>query len=150
LTVISFAHGAREVPPERLPVLRIDEHEYGTNLHQGLLLARTILSRQPGSNKQVIVITDGEPTAHLEGGRVAFAYPPTPKTIQATLKEVVRCTNARIVINTFMLERGQHLGDFVNQMSILNRGRTFFVTPEDLGEYVLVDYVGRKRKLVRG
>ena len=81
-----------------------------------------------------------------EGTRVAFNYPPTYRTIQETLKEVVRCTKDDIVINTFMLERGYYLADFVNQMTQLNGGRAFFAEPERLGEYILVDYVDHKRK----
>jgi uncharacterized protein with von Willebrand factor type A (vWA) domain len=150
LDIVTFAHGARVMPSGALPRLRIDEREYGTNLHAALRLARTLLRRRPDSNKQIVVITDGEPTAHQrdEGG-VFFAYPPTPRTIEATLREVIRCTEERIVINAFMLERGQHLTEFVAQMSRLNRGRSFFVTPERLGEYVLVDYAARHRRLAR-
>jgi uncharacterized protein with von Willebrand factor type A (vWA) domain len=147
LAIITFAHGARQLPPNCLPLLQIDEREYGTNLHQGLRLARTLLRRQAGANKQVIVITDGEPTAHQETDHVFFAFPPTPKTVAATLGEVVRCTQERIVINTFMLERGQHLTSFVSRMSQLNQGRTFFVAPERLGEYVLIDYLANRRAL---
>jgi uncharacterized protein with von Willebrand factor type A (vWA) domain len=149
LAIVTFAYGAHHLPPAQLPLLQIDEREYGTNLHQGLRLARALLRRQAGANKQIIVITDGEPTAHQEADHVFFAFPPTPKTVAATLGEVVRCTQERIVINTFMLERGQHLTSFVNRMSQLNRGRSFFVAPERLGEYVLIDYLAHRRALRR-
>ena len=93
------------------------------------------------------MITDGEPTAHLrEDGRALFSYPPTYETIQQTLSEVKRCTRDRIVINTFMLERSRYLSEFVDLMSRINRGRAFYVEPEHLGEYVLVDYVSNKRR----
>src|SRR5260370_20638750 len=91
------------------------------------------------------MITDGEPTAHLEeNGRPSFAYPPTYKTIQQTLSEVRRCTRDRIVINTFMLERGPYLTEFINQMTRINKGRAFFVSPDRLGQYGLVDYLSGK------
>ena len=90
-------------------------------------------------------------TAHFEGDRVHFSYPPTFRTFQETLREVKRCTQEGIVINTFMLERSHYLADFVNQMTRINRGRAFFATPERLGDYILVDYVSTKldgRKIV--
>ena len=95
-----------------------------------------------------MVITDGEPTAHIANGQVEFAYPPTIRTMQSTLREVGRCTREGIVINTFMLERSRYLSEFVDLMSRINRGRAFYVEPENLGEYVLVDYVSKKTKRV--
>jgi uncharacterized protein with von Willebrand factor type A (vWA) domain len=92
----------------------------------------------------VLVITDGEPTAHVEDGRVEFSYPPTRRTIAETLKEVMRCTREGITINTFMLDRSPSLTAFVEHVTRLNRGRAFHADPEDLGKYVLVDYVGRR------
>ena len=110
------------------------------------MLARKILARSHGANKEVVVITDGEPTAHFENGQVEFSYPPTRRTISETLREVVRCTREGVTINTFMLERSRALTDFVDHMTKLNRGRAFYASPEHLGQYVLVDYVGRKRR----
>jgi uncharacterized protein with von Willebrand factor type A (vWA) domain len=105
-----------------------------------------LLAKHRG-NRQIIMITDGEPTAHLEdNGRAYFAYPPTFKTIQQTLREVRRCTRDGVVINTFMLERGPYLTEFINQMTRINKGRAFFVSPDRLGEYVLVDYVSGKQR----
>jgi uncharacterized protein with von Willebrand factor type A (vWA) domain len=77
---------------------------------------------------------------------VEFSYPPTRRTIQETLREVSRCTREGITINTFMLERSRALAEFVDRMTRLNRGRAFYATPERLGEYVLVDYVGKKTR----
>ncbi len=145
LYIIGFAYVAREMKPADLPAITSTEYEYGTNLEHGLMLARRLLARHPG-NKQVIVVTDGEPTAHLEGGRVIFNYPPLRETYQATLAEVNRCTKERIVINTFMLDRSPYLASFVEQLSKLNRGRAFYATPERLGQYVLVDYMSNRRK----
>jgi uncharacterized protein with von Willebrand factor type A (vWA) domain len=150
LAVVGFAYHARELRPQALAELTWHGYEYGTNLQHGLMLARRILARERSANKEVIVITDGEPTAHFEAGDPdpRFNYPPTKRTFEETLREVVRCTREQITINTFMLARGHYLVDFVNQMSKINTGRAFYVEPERLGEYILVDYVGHKRRRV--
>jgi uncharacterized protein with von Willebrand factor type A (vWA) domain len=149
LYFIAFSDYARELKPNELPGVEWDESVYGTNMHHAFMLARKLLGRHKSSNKQIIMVTDGEPTAHLEGTRAIFSYPPSYRTITETLKEVRRCTQEQIVINTFMLERGDYLIDFIKQMTRINRGRAFFATPDRLGEYVLVDYVANKRKLVK-
>ena len=146
LTVIGFAYYAREIRPGALAELTWHGYEYGTNLQHGLLLARRILAREAAANKEIVVITDGEPTAHFEGGQVEFSYPPTRRTISETLREVQRCTKDGITINTFMLERSRALAEFVAHMTRLNRGRAFYADPEHLGEYVLVDFVGRRTR----
>ena len=146
LTVIGFAYYAREIRPGALAELTWHGYEYGTNLQHGLLLARRILAREAAANKEIVVITDGEPTAHFEGGQVEFNYPPTRRTISETLREVQRCTKDGITINTFMLERSRALAEFVAHMTRLNRGRAFYADPEHLGEYVLVDFVGRRTR----
>jgi uncharacterized protein with von Willebrand factor type A (vWA) domain len=148
LSVIGFAYYAREIRPGALAELTWHGYEYGTNLQHGLMLARRILAREAAANKEIVVITDGEPTAHFEGGQVEFSYPPTRRTISETLREVQRCTKEGITINTFMLERSRALAEFVAHMTKLNRGRAFYATPERLGEYVLVDFVGRRSKRV--
>ena len=148
LSVIGFAYYAREIRPGALAELTWHGYEYGTNLQHGLLLARRILAREAAANKEIVVITDGEPTAHFEGGQVEFSYPPTRRTISETLREVQRCTKEGITINTFMLERSRALAEFVAHMTKLNRGRAFYATPERLGEYVLVDFVGRRTRTV--
>ena len=113
------------------------------------LLARRLLAREHGT-KQIIVITDGEPTAHvLEDGEVFFNYPPVPETVDATLQEVLRCTREGIRINTFVLDATGDLRSFVEQITQLNRGRAFFTTPDTLGDYVLVDFVENRRSLGR-
>ena len=88
-----------------------------------LMLSRKLLSREKGGNRQILVITDGEPTAHLEGDRAFFAYPPSYRTEQETLKEVKRYTQEDILINTFMLENSYQLVIFVDRMTRINRGR---------------------------
>ncbi len=146
LSVIGFAYYAREIRPGALAELTWHGYEYGTNLQHGLLLARRILARESAANKEIVVITDGEPTAHFEGGQVEFSYPPTRRTISETLREVQRCTKDGITINTFMLERSRALAEFVAHMTRMNRGRAFYASPEHLGEYVLVDFVGRRTR----
>jgi uncharacterized protein with von Willebrand factor type A (vWA) domain len=146
LYVVGFSNYAVELKPQTLPQLALNDYVYGTNMQHGFQLARSLLAKHRG-NRQIIMITDGEPTAHLEdNGRAYFAYPPTFKTIQQTLREVKRCTRDRIVINTFMLERGPYLTEFINQMTRINKGRAFFVSPDRLGEYILVDYVSGKQR----
>ena len=148
LYIVGFSNQAVELKPEALAQLTLNDYVYGTNMQHGFQMARSLLSRHRG-NKQIIMVTDGEPTAHLDQGRVYFAYPPTFRTIQETLKEVQRCTRDRILINTFMLERGPYLTEFINRVTKLNKGRAFFVQPENLGEYILVDYLkGRSQKRI--
>jgi len=144
LHVVGFAYHAREIRPGALASLSWHGYEYGTNLQHGLLLSRRLLARSHATNREIVVITDGEPTAHFQDGEVEFSYPPTRRTILETLKEVGRCTREGITINTFMLERSRALTEFVDRMTALNRGRAFYATPERLGEYVLVDFVGRR------
>ncbi len=150
LYIVGFSALAQELKPADLPGLTWNEYIYGTNMQHAFSTARTLLSRSRGKNKQIILITDGEPTAHFEVGdpEPRFNYPPTRRTFEETLREVVRCTREQITINTFMLARGHYLVDFVNQMSKINTGRAFYVEPERLGEYVLVDYVSHKRRRV--
>jgi uncharacterized protein with von Willebrand factor type A (vWA) domain len=148
LYVVGFSNRAVELKPQALPGLTLNDYVYGTNMQHGFQVARSLLARHRG-NRQIIMVTDGEPTAHMDGGRVFFAYPPTFRTIQETLREVRNCTRDRIVINTFMLERGPYLTELVNQMTRINKGRAFFVSPERLGEYILVDYVSGKQRRTR-
>jgi uncharacterized protein with von Willebrand factor type A (vWA) domain len=148
LYVVGFAYYARQIKPEAIATLSPYEFEYGTNLQHALMIARQLLGRRSGGNKEIVVITDGEPTAHIANGQVEFAYPPTIRTMQSTLREVGRATREGIVINTFMLERSRYLSEFVDLMSRINRGRAFYVEPEHLGEYVLVDYVSRRTRRV--
>jgi uncharacterized protein with von Willebrand factor type A (vWA) domain len=149
LGLVGFSEVAREIKPEELPEVSWD-FVYGTNMQHGLLLSRKMLAHRPGT-KQIIMITDGEPTAHLvpqvggDGYEVFFNYPPVPETVRATLSEVVRCTRAGIMINTFMIDADRSLQGFVEQMTKLNRGRAFFTTPETLGDYVLVDFLENRR-----
>ena len=146
LYILGFSAYARELQLPELPYVRWDESVLGTNMHHALMLARRKLARHAGGTRQIIMISDGEPTAHLERGRSQFSYPPSPVTIRETLKEVRRCTREGITINTFMLDRNYYLKEFVNQLAKINGGRVFYTTPDRLGEYILVDYVQHKRK----
>ncbi len=138
---VGFADVAREIPSSALSQLSVEEFVYGTNIEHALSIARRLLAREKGATRQVVLVTDGEPTAHMEGGRALFAYPPVPATLTHTLAEVVRCTRAGIRINTFMLDDSPELVGFVERISRINSGRTFLARPERLGEYVLLDYV---------
>src|SRR5438876_1068946 len=99
-------------------------------------------------NKQIIMITDGGPTMWFEDGEWQFGYPPNPYAEQQTLLEVQRCTRERITINTFMLEDDRWMVAFVNQLSAINHGRTFYADKNNLGEYLLIDYLNSKRKYI--
>ena len=144
--VIGFSDYAMEIKGDDLPELTWNAWVSGTNMHHALMLSRQLLHKSKVPTKQIIMITDGEPTAHLEGTRAYFAYPPSYRTIQETLKEVKRCTQAGITINTFMLESTYDLLDFVDKMTRINKGRAFFTTPDQLGQFVLVDYMSNRRK----
>lgn len=148
LFVIGFSDHAEEVQFSDLPELQPNMWLQGTNMHHALMLARHILTKERAGTRQVIMITDGEPTAHLENGQPYFDYPPSRKTISLTLDEVKRCTSAGIVINSFMLERTSYLTQFIDYVSRINNGRAFYTTPEKLGDYILVDYINNRRKRV--
>jgi uncharacterized protein with von Willebrand factor type A (vWA) domain len=149
LYIVGFSLYAREFTAAQLPTLSWSEWNMGTNMHAGFMLSRKLLARHTGGNKQVLMVTDGEPTAHMEGDEADFSYPPTRRTVEETLKEVQRCTREHITINTFMLERSSWLMSFVEQMTRINRGRAFYATPDRLGEYLVVDYVSARRRPVR-
>jgi uncharacterized protein with von Willebrand factor type A (vWA) domain len=148
LYVIGFSDYAREIKEEDLAKVTWNAWVSGTNLHHALMLSRKLLAREKGGTRQVLLITDGEPTAHLEGDRAYFSYPPSYRTELETLKEVKRCTQEDIIINTFMLENTYQLVNFVDRMTRINKGRAFYTSASKLGEYVLVDYVANRKKRV--
>jgi uncharacterized protein with von Willebrand factor type A (vWA) domain len=141
LGIVGFSRSAREVTFRDLPEVSWD-YDWGTNIQHGLAVARQLLSHQRGT-KQIIMVTDGEPTAHWPAGATepVFAYPATQETVDATLVEVARCTREHIRINTFALDATGYLRHFVEQMTRLNRGKAFFTTPETLGDYVLLEFI---------
>jgi len=147
--IVGFSETARILTAAQLPEVSWD-FVYGTNMQHGFMLARQLLAKQTGT-KQIIMITDGEPTAHvMQNGEVFFNYPPVRETVEATLREVVRCTRDGIRINTFVLDATGALRAFVEQLTSINHGRAFFTTPETLGDYVLVDFIDGKKQLARG
>jgi uncharacterized protein with von Willebrand factor type A (vWA) domain len=144
LGIVGFARAAREIPFRELPEVSWD-YDWGTNIQHGLVVAQKLLAHQRGT-KQVIMVTDGEPTAHWPVGAAepVFGYPPTQETVDATLVEVARCTRNAIRINTFALDATGHLRRFIEQMTRLNRGKAFYTTPSTLGDYVLLDFLETK------
>ncbi len=148
LHIIGFSDYARQIKEDELAKSSWNAWVSGTNLHHALMLSRKLLSKEKGGTKQILLITDGEPTAHLEGDRAFFSYPPSYRTEQETLKEVKRCTQEDIIINTFMLENSYQLVNFIDRLTRINRGRAFYSSAGNLGEYVLVDYVSNRRKRV--
>jgi len=147
--VVGFSDYAVELKQDELPEVSWNDWVSGTNMHHALMLSRKLLSKFKGGTRQILMITDGEPTTHLERGQALFSYPPSHRTIEETLKEVKRCTRERITINTFMLETSSYLLAFIDKMTRINKGRAFYTNPEKLGEYVLVDYLsGRKQRVV--
>ena len=148
LSIVGFSTYAREVKAEKLASLTWDEFDPYTNIQHGLAVAQRLLTRISGGTKQILLISDGEPTAHIEGGHLFLQYPPNPRTIRATLREVKRCTSKGITINTFLLDRSASLVEFVDHMSQINRGRVFYTSPERLGQYILVDYFASRRRLL--
>ena len=146
--VIGFSDYAMEIKDENLAEATWNDWGPGTNMHHALMLSRKLLSKEKAPTRQILMITDGEPTAHLEGGRACFSYPPSYRTLEETLKEVKRCTQAGISINTFMLATNLYLVDYIDRMTRINRGRAFYTTPGQLGRYVMVDYLRNRRKRV--
>ena len=150
LHIIGFSSYARLLKKEDLPYMSWDEFDPYTNIQHGLYMARTLLSKERCNNKQILLVSDGEPTSHIENGNIFFQYPPSLRTIQLTLREVKNCTKQDIVINTFMLGEGEFLNAFVTQVARLNKGRIFFTSADSLGEYMLVDYMSNKRRKFEG
>lgn len=148
LGIVGFSHIAYEIGAHELAEVQCDPQQ-GTNLHHGLMLARRMLAGQTG-NKQIIVVTDGEPTAHVvEGGRYYFDWPMSRETGEMTLREVLRCTRDDIRINTFMIDADDHLRDFVERLTAMNGGRAFFTDSTSLGDYVLLDFIEHKKQMAR-
>jgi uncharacterized protein with von Willebrand factor type A (vWA) domain len=146
--LVGFSETAREITAAQLPEVSWD-YVYGTNMHHGFTLARKMLAREHGT-KQIIMVTDGEPTAHITSrGDVFFDYPPAPETLEVTLKEVLRCTRDGIRINTFVLDATASLDRFISQLTKMNGGRAFHTTNDELGGYVLEDFIERRQRVTR-
>ena len=149
LHIVGFSDYARELRNDGLQLVNWSNWVSGTNMHHAFMLSRRLLAQHKGGTRQIIMITDGEPTAHImQNGQAYFDYPPSSFTIRETLREVQRCTREGITINTFMLERSISLMEFVEQLAKINRGRVFYTSPDRLGEYILVDFLSQKRRKI--
>ena len=146
LHCVLFHDSAEEIPLGKLA--RVQVGPYYTNTREGLRLAQRILARQKKDMRQVVMITDGKPSAlTLEDGRIyKNAYGLDPLVVTQTLEEVAKCKRAGILINTFMLASDYSLVHFVQKVTELCRGKAYFTTPYTLGQYLLMDYVGRKNR----
>jgi uncharacterized protein with von Willebrand factor type A (vWA) domain len=143
LYLIGFSDYARPMQPEDLTAMGW-ERVYGTNMHHAFNLAGRLLSQHPRATRQVIMVTDGEPTAHLEGEEVFFSWPPVPETVQLTLREAMRLARTGVTINVFMLEESPGLARFMERLARLTSGRVFLMNGDALGEFVVRDYVARR------
>jgi uncharacterized protein with von Willebrand factor type A (vWA) domain len=143
LYLIGFSDYARRMRPEDLAGTGW-ERVYGTNMQHAFNLAGRLLGEHRRATKQVIMVTDGEPTAHLEDGVAEFNWPPVPETIHRTLTEAMRLARAGVTINVFMLEQTPGLTRFMERLARLTSGRVFFTAGEGLGEFVIRDYVSRR------
>ena len=151
--VVGFYTRATELKLRDLPEASWNMGDPFTNLQDGLRLASELLKKHPSPNQHMIVVTDGQPTAYFSRGRLYCEWPLSfggisMRAAQETLKEVERVTRQGVVINTFMLDDSPSLRAFVERMTRINRGRALFTRPDRLGEYLLVDYIARKRKRV--
>jgi uncharacterized protein with von Willebrand factor type A (vWA) domain len=143
LYLIGFSDYARQIQPGELAAAGW-ERVYGTNMHHAFHLAGRLLARHPRATRQVIMVTDGEPTAHLEGERARFAWPPIPKTIRLTLAEATRLSRSGVTLNVFMLEDSPGLIGFMERLAELTAGRVFLMDDRELGSFVLRDFVRRR------
>jgi uncharacterized protein with von Willebrand factor type A (vWA) domain len=143
LYLIGFSDYARRMQPTELAAAGW-ERVYGTNMHHAFHLAGRLLAQHPRATRQVIMVTDGEPTAHLEGERARFAWPPIPKTIRLTLAEATKLSRSGVTLNVFMLEDSPGLIGFMERLAELTGGRVFLMDDRELGSFVLRDFVRRR------
>ena len=148
LNVVLFHDSAEEIPVKQLARTRVGP--YYTNTREGLRLARRILERQHKDMRQIIMITDGKPSALTQpDGRIyRNAFGLDPHIIAETFAEVANCRKAGIMINTFMLARDYELVSFVRRVAAICHGKAYFTTPHTLGQYVLMDYMDKKTRTV--
>jgi Ca-activated chloride channel homolog len=148
LSLVLFHDSAEEIPVSQLA--RVKVGPYYTNTREGLRVAQRILKAQRKDMKQIVMITDGKPSAlTLEDGRIyRNAFGLDPLVISETLEEVARCKRSNVMINTFMLASDPSLVQFVHQVSQMCRGKAYFTRPETLGEYLLMDYMQRRSRMI--
>jgi uncharacterized protein with von Willebrand factor type A (vWA) domain len=143
LYMIGFSDYARRMVPQDLTAAGW-ERVYGTNMQHAFMLAGRLLAQHPRAARQVIMVTDGEPTAHLVGDRALFEWPPIPETIRLTLAEALKLSKAGVTLNVFMLEESEGLISFMERLARMTAGRVFLMDDEKLGDFVLRDYVARR------
>jgi len=148
LQLVVFHDSAEEVPLARLAEVRVGP--YYTNTREGLRLAQRLLARQRKDMKQIVMITDGKPSALTESDGRIYRNPfgLDPRVVALTLKEVANCRRQGILVNTFMLARDWELVAFVKKVTEMCRGKAYFTTPYTLGQFVLLDYLNKKTKTV--
>jgi len=148
LSLVLFHDSAEEMPVSQLA--RVKVGPWHTNTREGLRVAQRVLSRQRKDMKQIVMITDGKPSAlTLPDGRIyKNAYGLDPLVVSETLEEVARCKRSNILINTFMLASDYHLVQFVHKVSEMCRGKAYFTTPDTLGQYLLMDYMQRRSRTI--
>jgi uncharacterized protein with von Willebrand factor type A (vWA) domain len=143
LYLIGFSDYARQLRPEDLTASGW-ERVYGTNMQHAFNLAGRLLAQHPRASRQVIMVTDGEPTAHLEGDEAFFSWPPVRETIHRTLTEAMHLARDGVTLNVFMLEESPGLARFMERLARLTSGRVFLMSAESAGDFVLRDYVRRR------
>jgi len=155
LHLVAFRSNAKLIHAEDLPSIVSLTYfmEHGTDIKEALRYARQLLGSNRSANRQIILITDGEPTAATldRGGRLHSGWGSAllhSRIVHETLKEVKRCTQSGIKINTFMLGADFYRQGFIDQLSRLNTGRVFYTTPDQMGNYIVVDYLNNKRKRI--
>jgi Ca-activated chloride channel family protein len=148
LSLVLFHDSAEEMPVSQ--IARVKVGPWYTNTREGLRVAQRILARQRKDMKQIVMITDGKPSAlTLPDGRIyKNAYGLDPLVVSETLEEVARCKRSNVMINTFMLASDYGLVQFVHKVSQMCRGKAYFTTPDTLGKYLLMDYMERKSKTI--
>ena len=148
LSLVLFHDSAEEVPVSQLA--RVKVGPYHTNTREGLRVAQRVLARQHKDMKQIVMITDGKPSAlTLPDGRIyKNAYGLDPLVVNETLEEVSRCKRSNVLINTFMLASDWHLVQFVQKVSEMCKGKAYFTTPHNLGQYLLMDYMQRRSRMI--
>jgi uncharacterized protein with von Willebrand factor type A (vWA) domain len=152
--VVGFSTRARELRIQELPEISWDPGDPFTNLQEGLMVAERLILRHPSPSPQILVITDGQPTAYFVDDELHVEWPSgyggvSPRAVASTLKQVQRVTQRGITINTFMLHDSPELVGFVERMTEINRGRALFTDPQRLGSYVMVDHLSRKQRTAR-
>ena len=148
--VVGFSTRAKELPIQKLPYATWDMGDPFTNLQEGLMVAERLIGENPSPSPQILVITDGQPTAYFTGKELHVEWPMgfggvSPHAVAETLKTVKRITSRAITINTFMLDDSPELVGFVERMTEINRGRAFFTSPTALGSFLTVDYLNHRR-----